>query len=196
MGQELMLSLAHQVGTVQRANAGSPLTTKALGGASMAEPDPTTTAVTLYSSKGLPFLVDADDAFAVSRYPWNLSPDGYVRTGIGTRRTYYHTDFLHVFLMGKAPEGLVWDHINRDKLDNRRSNLRLVTRAQNCHNTGLRKTNRSGVLGVHWDVRDHRWKVQIRVYLGSFANLEDAEAAAKSATALADLRAALQEEPR
>ena len=138
----------------------------------------------LYTSAQLPFQVDAEDVYAVSRYPWSL--DGvYVATKIGRGRTIRPVR-LHVFLMGRAPAGREWDHRNRDKLDNRRANLRLTDRAGNSQNQGLRATNTSGFRGVHWDRRRGKWRAQIRndgrgVYLGHFPSREGAWVARREA---------------
>ena len=73
------------------------------------------------------------------------------------------------------------DHINLDGLDNRFSNLRVATRAQNQRNVGLSKRNTSGVKGVYFDKRDQKWVADIhagrRVRLGSFKTLEAAKLA-------------------
>jgi hypothetical protein len=64
---------------------------------------------------------------------------------------------LHRMLMN-APKGLVVDHINHETLDNRSSNLRICTNAENCQNFNkARKTSKSGVLGVYYHERIKRW---------------------------------------
>lgn len=74
-------------------------------------------------------LIDISDIQLVSGYHWTDNGRGYVRTFNKTTPVY-----MHRMIMGDIPEGLEVDHINRNKYDNRRSNLRLVTRIQNCNN--------------------------------------------------------------
>ena len=81
-----------------------------------------------------------------------------------------------------CPPGLEVDHINRDKLDNRKSNLRLVTRSQNCANRGNFKNSRSKYKGVRWNKKMGLWEAAIRkdgviTTIGAF----DDEVAAASA---------------
>jgi len=74
------------------------------------------------------------------------------------------------------------DHINRNGLDNRRCNLRLATRSQNCANKPAYRTNRSGYKGVRWSSRAQKWIAYIRVrgqhkYLGRHTTPEAAHQA-------------------
>ena len=48
-----------------------------------------------------------------------------------------------------APKGMDVDHINGDRLDNRKENLRICTRAQNSQNKKLRRDSQSGYKGVY-----------------------------------------------
>ena len=120
------------------------------------------------------FLVDEEDSARVSKFKWYIdSVNEYVhRTTDGMQ--------LHVFLMGKAPKGFVWDHIDRDKTNNRRSNLRLATNSQNLANRGKPSgTYSSQFKGVHYKYPRKKWVAQIMVnykmkWLGHFDNEEDA----------------------
>ena len=92
--------------------------------------------------------------------------------------------YLHVFLLGPAPDWLEWDHKNRDKSDNRRDNLHAVTPLENSRNRSLNYNNVSGYRGVSRDGRPYRkpWRVEIKVRgkvirIGHFDDLEDAIAA-------------------
>jgi hypothetical protein len=60
------------------------------------------------------------------------------------------------------PKGRLIDHDNRNKFDDRWSNLRLATRAENVANTGPRANNQSGLKGVSFDKKRKRWRAQIR----------------------------------
>lgn len=96
---------------------------------------------------------------------------------------------LHALLMGGAKRGQHIDHINGDKLDNRRANLRAATPQRNQVNRKrLNKNNRSGVRGVDQHKLSQRnpWRAQITVngknmYLGLFPTMEDAVEARKMA---------------
>lgn len=78
------------------------------------------------------------------------------------------------------------DHINRNKLDNRRENLRICSRLENVRNTGLRTNNSSGVIGVYYRERFKKWHASIRINgkaksLGYYHDKKDAIAARKRA---------------
>lgn len=77
--------------------------------------------------------VDIDNR-ELDEHNWSLSGDGYPMTYIGGRFVK-----LHHLVMGKPKKGLVTDHINRDKLDNRKENLRFVTQRENLLNGALSK---------------------------------------------------------
>ena len=82
---------------------------------------------------------------------------------------------------GEYPKGEI-DHINRDRTDNRLSNLRDVTKSGNQHNTTIRCDNKTGIMGVKRRKDTGGYEAQItingdRKYLGRFKNLDDAIAA-------------------
>ncbi len=91
-------------------------------------------------------LLSKEDVYLVEHHNWNLHNRGYARrnTQIGARFVCY---LLHRAVMGDIPEGMEVDHINGDRLDCRRSNLRLVTRSQNHMNMNFRP-GKTGVRGV------------------------------------------------
>lgn len=94
-------------------------------------------------------LVDDADLRFVSRYKWHVSGGYAVSRFIdtdGKRKSL----LMHRYLLGLGPrigESEV-DHINRDRLDNRKENLRVVEHWMNIHNTSETKRNKSGRKGI------------------------------------------------
>ncbi len=86
---------------------------------------------------------------------------------------------MHVYLM-RPPKGMLVDHINGDKLDNRRENLRIATDAENSRNVVKREGHTSSYKGVAWDAARKKWKAQIKTpdgkqrTLGRFSSEEEA----------------------
>lgn len=109
--------------------------------------------------------------------------DGYLSVSIN-RVGYKAHRIIWLWMHGEMPEQI--DHINGDRSDNRASNLRAVTHAQNMKNKRKRQDNKSGVTGVNWHAKDGRWVAHISVdgvteRIGCFLRKEDAAAARKDA---------------
>lgn len=126
------------------------------------------------SVSGTRFLIDDTDLELVSKYRWWVGKDLYPCTKINGRPIR-----LHQLLLGALPKGKVVDHINRNRLDNRRDNLRIVGYRKNVINAGMRSNNRSGHKGVFFDRQTQKWRVQITVRgvihsVGRFELLSDA----------------------
>ena len=78
------------------------------------------------------------------------------------------------------------DHINGDRGDNRKSNLREVDAFLNHQNSKIRYDNKSGKTGVSFNKAQKKWVVNIGdngrpVFLGAFANIQDAISAREAA---------------
>lgn len=109
----------------------------------------------------------------IRKYKWCLGT-GYARTKIDGK---YHQ--LSNFSMGDFKQEFMYDHKDRDRLNNLSSNLRKVTRSQNGINKSIQSNNTSGVTGVHFTKRENKFIVQIQInkkniWLGQFTNIEDA----------------------
>lgn len=117
---------------------------------------------------GRAIIIDPVDAdlFTLN---WAIVAKGYVMRSIGipgTRKTRVIT--LHRIIMermlGRPLESKEQvDHINGDKQDNRRKNLRLATISQNHQNSKLRKDNTSGYKGICWIESMGKWRARIGV---------------------------------
>ena len=64
---------------------------------------------------------------------------GYLKLGIDNTRIYAHRA-AWIYMHGEIPDGMMIDHINGIRDDNRISNLRLVTNAENMQNVGVKHT--------------------------------------------------------
>lgn len=120
------------------------------------------------------------DVFNLARFKdirW-VYDKGYVRGAIPgslRRYTYLHNAVLNV----TVKKGYETDHINGDKLDNRRCNLRYGTRAENLRNRKVQRNSSSGVKGVNFSKLHKKWRVRIscnkkRYHLGLFDDLHAA----------------------
>lgn len=128
--------------------------------------------LSLANGRGLA-LVDADVVSSLPHLNWCLGASGYAQAKVEGRTLALHS------LVVSAPEGYEIDHRNRDKLDNRRANLRVCTRAENNANRRPKRGASSAYKGVSWDKRRLRWVAQIMVnrrnrFLGSFFDELDA----------------------
>lgn len=119
--------------------------------------------------RGASVLVDAEDIDLDAHF-WNLDErTGYAKQG----QTYMHRLILSRVLGRAMRPGELVDHANGDKLDNRRTNLRLATKANNNQNSRVRKDNRLGVKGVSCRGTKFRTRVGIAT-IGVFSTIEEA----------------------
>lgn len=119
-------------------------------------------------------LVDDKHKEWLSDYSWCIAVNGYAVARIQGKVVYMHR------LLLLADKGQVVDHINGNKLDNRFSNLRLCTNAQNARNQKIRSNNTSGFKGVSWDKSHRKYHAYIKVnyrrkHLGYFDDIVDAK---------------------
>lgn len=139
------------------------------------------------------FIIDVGDHEKIKEHTWYENQYGYIETGYHIGKTRKRV-FLHRFLLGV--HGKDWtktpvDHLNNDRKDNRRSNLRVCCCGDNQINIlRPRKDNTSGTTGVEYEKRGRgAWRAAIdyrgkHIHLGSFKTKEDAVKARLEAEAL------------
>ncbi len=131
---------------------------------------------TLKTSQGTEFIVDKKLAKELDTYKWQQHKCGYIYRDVWVNSKVKKV-WIHREVVGAIPEGLVVDHINGIKNDNRRENLRICTPSQNSANQKVRKSNTSGYKGVTKD--PYGWMARItcngtREFLGIFKDKHDA----------------------
>lgn len=116
------------------------------------------------------FYIDFDDYDNIKEHCWYEMNTGYCATKINGKIIT-----LHKYLMNK---GKIVDHINRNKLDNRKNNLRYVNSQQNAMNKSKQSNNTSGVTGVFYCKNRKKWVSQITInkksYIKRFDTKEEA----------------------
>lgn len=124
-----------------------------------------------YTSKQEPFFIDREDYDLVKNYTWHKNDQNYIvykQKSCGNLR-------MHRLIMGHYYDidGMDIDHIrSNSRNDNRKGNLRVVTRSQN-------NMNRNTYKGVYYSSYRQKWVAHIVIngwnnYLGYFDNYEDA----------------------
>lgn len=106
-------------------------------------------------------IVDDEDYERLSQHAWHPHPKGYAQRSCkidGKRKCM----LIHQEVVGAIPEGHEVDHKDRDKRNNQRCNLRVVTSSTNQHNRSMPSTNTSGVKGVCWIPRIQRWRAHMK----------------------------------
>lgn len=122
--------------------------------------------------------LDEEDLEKVLQFKWYLDTWGYAESHI--------KGLMQRFILNEYDSNRIPDHINRDRLDNRKSNLRILDKSGNSVNSGLRSNNKSGVTGVSWNKSRSSWRSYInyqgkRIELGQYKDITDAIIARLSA---------------
>lgn len=130
-------------------------------------------------TQGKTAIVDDDDYEWLSKHKWYYN-DGYAarRVFVGDGSSRSSIVLMHRLLLPPQP-GLYSDHVNGNGLDNRRSNLRYATMAENNHNLRRHKDGSSRYKGVCWCPQRSAWRASIcinrrQTHIGYFDNEEDA----------------------
>lgn len=136
-------------------------------------------------NKGVFTKVDAEDYDYLNQWKWYLLKSKCNYYAIRTSRPDNKLIQLHRVVI-KAKKGEIVDHINRDKLDNRKCNLRICTISQNNQNSKLNKINKSGFHGVSWHKRVKKYVSQIacnnkKIHIGYYTCKKDAAKAYNAA---------------
>jgi len=125
-------------------------------------------------------LVDAEDFETVEPMSWHYTAQGYAGTNTGGRK-HHRSVLMHRFLLDIHDRFVYADHINHDTLDNRRSNLRVVTPGESMRNTRSARGT-SAYKGVHWHKGAGKWRAMIQIdrksrHIGYFDTETEAAAA-------------------
>ena len=127
-------------------------------------------------SNGVQFLIDVDDYGRVKEYGWSYNrPRDYIFCNSLNQIP------LSRFLLN-CPPGFEVDHINHNRLDNRRCNLRIATKSENSANTRRIKNGILRYKGVSYCTQTGRWRASIhygdmQTTIGRYDTMEQAAVA-------------------
>lgn len=139
----------------------------------------------IMSSNGHEILIDKEDYDLIKNYTWSAVVSHrctYATAHVKLGKMNYTKIKMHRLIIGKKCENLLVDHINCNGLDNRKSNLRVVTSKQNAMNRRKRFNSASKYKGVVRHKRDKLWTAVITINgkqkaIGSFKKEKDASKA-------------------
>lgn len=123
-------------------------------------------------TKGKIALVDDEDFEFLSQWKWHATSHGYAK------KSSFPRQYMHA-IVNNTPTGKITDHINRNTLDNRKTNLRTVDKRINSINRGLQSNNTSGHKGISWNKQHKKWETyiwykQTKIRLGNFKTIKEA----------------------
>ena len=136
--------------------------------------DGDTAVCTTYS--GVMFYVDSEDINRVKVIGWSLGTGGYLYGGIpGTRKKVR----LHRYILNVSDDVNCIDHIDKNKLNNRKNNLRICSTKENARNSREKEENKSGFSGVSRCKDSNKWRARIvvdgkEISLGRYEKYEEA----------------------
>lgn len=127
------------------------------------------------------FIIDTDDIERVQKYHWRTShKKNKVYAVTGQNKNGQKQIYLHKYILNKeVPDGCEIDHINSNSFDNRKSNLRIVTRLENIQNVNVRKESKTQIRGITYHPNWHSYTVDFyfnkkRFYFPHFETLQEA----------------------
>ena len=103
--------------------------------------------------RGEECFVDDEDYEEINKSKWRITPYGYARSTV--------RGFMHRVIM-KAKDGEMIDHINRNRLDNRKSNLRFASYSENASNKTPNLNCSSIYKGVTYNKKPNNYYVKIK----------------------------------
>lgn len=132
---------------------------------------------------GEEFYFDIQDLRKAKTFTWYSSGSDFLKTCVNI----YGKPLYRLLII--TPKGFEIDHINRNRMDNRRSNLRICTHQQNQFNQNLQRNNTSGVIGVRFNKTRNKYVARIKfcgrdIHLGYYKNIEHAMQARNEAAKL------------
>jgi hypothetical protein len=117
-------------------------------------------------TKGYVAVVGDEDFDFLMQWSWHAFPSASGHVYAARNSEPVNGRRQHIFMhreIARTPHGLFTDHINGNALDNRRGNLRVVTKTQNMWNRRANDNGTSKHKGVSWHKQHRKWIAAIQV---------------------------------
>ena len=134
-------------------------------------------------TQGKVAIVDDEDYEWLNQWKWYCNAQGYAVREQSVGKNKSKMIRMHR-LINKTQEGYDTDHIDRNRLNNKRNNLRTVNHKENMFNLSMAKNNMSGHRGVNWHKESKKWRAYLQInhkqiYLGIYNTINEAILARK-----------------
>lgn len=128
--------------------------------------------IVIKTKKGEEIIIDSEDYDLLANKAWYLDSDGYASTTVWNPTTKRNAKVrMHRLLMNVTDSRIIVDHKNRNRVDNRKDNLRIATRAENNRNSKARNGCSSKYKGVSYHPKKKKFFVRIQdKHVGYFTN--------------------------
>jgi len=128
-------------------------------------------------TQGKVAFVDDEDFKYLNKFKWYYN-NGYATRNVTISPKKQKLIQMHRIILN-TPVGMFTDHIDGNRANNQKKNLRCCTKSENMMNTGRKKTNTSGYKGVSWSKTAKKWIAKVHIggktkFLGSFEKKIDA----------------------
>ncbi|MBP2635009.1 MAG: Fis family transcriptional regulator [Firmicutes bacterium] len=127
-------------------------------------------------------IVDDEDYEWLNKFKWHAQKhhtDGYYAVRNVRENGIRRKQYMHKLILGIDGTRTLGDHIDTNKLNNSRNNLRVASFSENRCNIGITNKNTTGYKGVYLDKRYNRFYARIKIgdklsYLGTFSTAQEA----------------------
>lgn len=113
-------------------------------------------------TKGKQAMIDDDDYIMVSQWKWKFDK----HTGYAVRNASYNGRAFVMYmhrLINNTPKGKITDHIDRNKLNNTKENLRTTDKSGNAYNSSRVYFPKSGFGNVYYKKNRKNWEARVQV---------------------------------
>jgi hypothetical protein len=108
-------------------------------------------------------IVSPEDYLHLNKYKWYINGNGYVQSHFNKKTWSIHRYIFSEILKKELNKSIIIDHIDNNKLNNSRENLRIVTFSENSRNRKKRENTSSKYIGVCFNKKAKLWESRLKI---------------------------------